>query len=292
MRIAAHTHTPSTRCQACLLYQLDYKAAAAAAGTPYSSSGGWRTVLTSSVQHTVGGLAPGTKYSFRSRGGYAPPEVVAQALATGSPDATARPAGGGSSGGGSGADKQQTSIKWGDFSVESSYATSGACACVACASNSSSRACLWVCKVWAVLGWPHTDAHMCCCPHHMSLCLLDAQAAHRPLVRRQQQLQPRRTCPSTATAGAAQQQQQQQQPAQTMQAAAAAGVQRRRRSATTRGQQQRRQRQSRRQQERWTLCRRQLGGCVRACVRACVRGGVVAARAGAAGVQMLCTGAT
>lgn len=54
---------------------------------------------------------PGTKYAFRARGGYGTSELVEQVL-TG--------AGSSSNGGGLG-----SGITWGEFSVESSYATSG-----------------------------------------------------------------------------------------------------------------------------------------------------------------------
>lgn len=58
----------------------------------------------------VEGLTPGTKYAFRSRGGYGTSATVA-ALLSG--------AGSGSSGGAA------EGLTWGEFSVESSYATAG-----------------------------------------------------------------------------------------------------------------------------------------------------------------------
>ena len=91
--------------QACLLYQLDYRVAAAAAG--------WSTVLTRNTQQTVEGLEPGTKYNFRARGGYGEAQAVEQVLS-----------GAGSSSGGGPAPE----ISWGEYSVESSYVTSGRCA--------------------------------------------------------------------------------------------------------------------------------------------------------------------
>jgi hypothetical protein len=59
----------------------------------------------------VEGLIAGTKYSFRSRGGYGTQDTVKQLLA------------GASSSGG-----QAEGLTWGEFSVESSYVTSGTCA--------------------------------------------------------------------------------------------------------------------------------------------------------------------
>lgn len=88
------------------MYQLDYRAA--------GSAGPWANRLTQGTQETVGGLLPGTKYSFRSRGGYGTQDSVAQAMS-----------GGGSSSGG-----QPEGVTWGEFSVESSYVTSGAGLCM------------------------------------------------------------------------------------------------------------------------------------------------------------------
>lgn len=84
------------------MYQLDYRAATA--------TGPWSSVLTSDTQKVVEGLIPGTKYSFRARGGYGTQQVVSQALS-----------GTGSSSGGDPSDV----LTWGEFSVESSYVTSG-----------------------------------------------------------------------------------------------------------------------------------------------------------------------
>lgn len=84
------------------MYQLDYRVATA--------TGAWSSVLTSDTQKVVEGLIPGTKYSFRARGGYGTQQVVSQALS-----------GSGSSNGGDPSDV----LTWGEFSVESSYVTSG-----------------------------------------------------------------------------------------------------------------------------------------------------------------------
>lgn len=65
---------------------------------------------TQDVTKVVEGLTPGTKYTFRSRGGYGTSAAVA-ALLSG--------AGSGSSGGAA------EGLTWGEFSVESSYVTAG-----------------------------------------------------------------------------------------------------------------------------------------------------------------------
>jgi hypothetical protein len=88
--------------QACLVYQLDFRPAAAASG--------WSSLITQEIQTVVEGLVAGTKYSFRSRGGYGTQDTVKQLLS-----------GAGSSGG------QAEGLTWGEFSVESSYVTSGTC---------------------------------------------------------------------------------------------------------------------------------------------------------------------
>jgi hypothetical protein len=62
------------------------------------------------VTKVVEGLTPGTKYSFRSRGGYGTAAAVAGLLSG---------AGSGSSGGAA------EGLTWGEFSVESSYVTAG-----------------------------------------------------------------------------------------------------------------------------------------------------------------------
>lgn len=103
-------------CQACIIYQLDYKpsAAAAAAAAAGVSSSGWTTIITQQQQLEVGKLAAGTKYVFRARGGFGQLADVQSVVAT--------------------AEKQLANgqkklhlpdIVWGDFSVESSYATQG-----------------------------------------------------------------------------------------------------------------------------------------------------------------------
>jgi hypothetical protein len=88
-----------------LVYQLDFRASAGAAA-------GWSTVLTQDSQKTVEPLTPGTKYSFRSRGGYGKQDAIAQLMAqeaAGSRDSSGQPEG----------------VTWGEWSVESSYVTTG-----------------------------------------------------------------------------------------------------------------------------------------------------------------------
>lgn len=84
-----------------MVFQLDYR--------PTAAAGPWSSLLTQDVQRMVEALIPGTKYTFRSRGGYGTEESVRQLL----------------SGAGSGG--QAEGISWGEFSVESSYITSGRC---------------------------------------------------------------------------------------------------------------------------------------------------------------------
>jgi hypothetical protein len=93
--------------QAQVLYQLDYR--------PASSSAAWSSRLSQQQLVEVTNLQPGTKYVFRARGGYAAPDAVQRAAA-------ASEAAGDNAGGAAAADE---GVSWGDFSVESSYATSG-----------------------------------------------------------------------------------------------------------------------------------------------------------------------
>jgi hypothetical protein len=96
--------------QAQVLYQLDYR--------PASSSAAWSSRLSQQQLVEITNLQPGTKYMFRARGGYAAPDAVQRA------DAASEAAGDDAGGAAAAADE---GVSWGDFSVESSYATSGAC---------------------------------------------------------------------------------------------------------------------------------------------------------------------
>lgn len=92
-----------------ILYQLDYRAASAAAPA-------WTSLLSQQQLIEVPGLLPGTKYVFRARAGYGSADTVKRAAAA------AEVAG----------DVEAEGITWGDFSVESSYATSGVWECWRC----------------------------------------------------------------------------------------------------------------------------------------------------------------
>jgi hypothetical protein len=97
--------------QAQVLYQLDYR--------PASSSTPWSSSLSQQQLIEVTDLQPGTKYVFHARGGYAAADAVqraAAASAAAGDDAAAAVAAAAAEG-----------VTWGDFSVESSYATSGVC---------------------------------------------------------------------------------------------------------------------------------------------------------------------
>jgi hypothetical protein len=100
---------PLSLLQAQVLYQLDYR--------PASSSSPWSSRLSQQQLIEVTDLQPGTKYVFRARGGYAAADAVqraADADAAAGDDAAAAVAAAATEG-----------VSWGEFSVESSYATSG-----------------------------------------------------------------------------------------------------------------------------------------------------------------------
>jgi hypothetical protein len=95
-----------------VLYQIDYR--------PSSSSSPWASRICQQQLVEVPNLQPGTKYVFRARGGYAAADAVqrvaAAAAGAGDDDGAAAAAAAAAEG-----------VSWGDFSVESSYATSGVC---------------------------------------------------------------------------------------------------------------------------------------------------------------------
>jgi hypothetical protein len=95
--------------QAQVLYQTDYR--------PASSSSPWSSRLSQQQLIEVTNLQPGTKYVFRARGGYTAPDAVQRAAAA---SETA-----GDDGAAAAAAAAAEGVNWGDFSVESSYATSG-----------------------------------------------------------------------------------------------------------------------------------------------------------------------
>jgi hypothetical protein len=95
--------------QAQVLYLLDYR--------PASSSAPWCSRLSQQQLVEITNLQPGTKYVFRARGGYAAPDAVLRAAAASEAA--------GNDAAGAAAAAAAEGVSWGDFSVESSYATSG-----------------------------------------------------------------------------------------------------------------------------------------------------------------------